>query len=208
MNDDRTLERAARSWLEAGPTEAPDHAVEAALRRIQTTHQERDVRVPWRVRSMSTPARLAVAAIAIAVVAVGGAFILRPGNSRGVGTPSTSGSPSTSATPSATSVGSIPARTIPPLPTATPRIAGTTALLENMDMQPNVTYSTLRFLPALTLQGAAGFTLGLEHPDSLGSSQARAPRPSIRRRRSRSSSRAASWRAAFPMQPCDRCRPT
>ena len=167
MNDDRTLERAARSWLDAGPTEAPDHAVEAALHRIQTTQQERDVRVPWRVRSMYTPARLAVAAIAIAVVAVGGAFILRPGNSPVVGTPSTSGRPSTSATPSLTSVGSFPARTIPPLPTATPRIAGTTALLENMAMQPNVTYSTLRFLPALTLQGAAGFTLGLEHPDSL-----------------------------------------
>jgi len=166
MNDDRTLERAARSWLEAGPTEAPDHAVETALLRIQTTHQERDIRVPWRVRPMSTTARLAAAAIAIAVVAVGGAFILKPGTSPGVGTPPTSAAPST-ATPSSTSVASIPARTIPPLPTATPRIAGTTALLENMAMQPNVTYSTLRFLPALTLQGVAGFFLGPEHPDSL-----------------------------------------
>jgi len=31
MTDDRSLERAARSWLESGPTEAPDHAVDAAL---------------------------------------------------------------------------------------------------------------------------------------------------------------------------------
>src|SRR6478736_2131468 len=85
MNDDRTLERAARSWLEAGPTQAPDHAVEAALLVIQTTHQERDLWVPWRVRKMSTPARLAVAAIAIAVVAVGGALILRPGSNSTVG---------------------------------------------------------------------------------------------------------------------------
>ena len=48
MTDDRSLERAARSWIEAGPTRAPDRAVEAALLRIQTTPQERDLRVPWR----------------------------------------------------------------------------------------------------------------------------------------------------------------
>ena len=48
MNDDRSLERAARSWLEAGPTQAPDRAVEAALLQIETTSQERDLRIPWR----------------------------------------------------------------------------------------------------------------------------------------------------------------
>ena len=36
MTDDRSLERAARSWIEAGPTRAPDRAVEAALLRIET----------------------------------------------------------------------------------------------------------------------------------------------------------------------------
>lgn len=97
MNDDRTLERAARSWLEAGPIEAPDHAVEAALLVIQTTRQERDVRVPWRVRSMSTTARLAVSAVAVAVVAVGGALILRPGSNSSVGTPPASPGPRPSA---------------------------------------------------------------------------------------------------------------
>ena len=48
MTDDRSLERAARSWIEAGPTQAPDRAVEAALLRIETTPQERDLRIPWR----------------------------------------------------------------------------------------------------------------------------------------------------------------
>ena len=43
MTDDRSLERAARSWLEVGPTQAPERAVEAALLRIQTTPQERDL---------------------------------------------------------------------------------------------------------------------------------------------------------------------
>ena len=40
MTDDRSLERAARSWLEPGPTQAPDRAVEAALLQIQTTTQD------------------------------------------------------------------------------------------------------------------------------------------------------------------------
>ena len=39
MTDDRSLERAARSWLEAGPTQAPDRAVEAALLPINTTRR-------------------------------------------------------------------------------------------------------------------------------------------------------------------------
>ena len=60
MNDDRSLERAARSWLEAGPTEAPDRAVEAALLQIETTSQERDLRIPWRLPRMTTPARVAL----------------------------------------------------------------------------------------------------------------------------------------------------
>ena len=73
MTDDRSLERAARSWLEAGPTQAPDRAVEAALLRIETTPQERDLRIPWRFPPMTTPARVAAAAV-IGVLLVGGAF--------------------------------------------------------------------------------------------------------------------------------------
>ena len=86
MTDDRSLERAARSWLEIGPTEAPERAVEAALLRIDTTPQERDWHVPWRLPKMTTPARVAAAAV-IGVLAVGGAlFVLSPGRS-GVGGP-------------------------------------------------------------------------------------------------------------------------
>ena len=75
MTDDRSLERAARSWLENGPTEAPDRAVEAALLRIQTTPQERDLRIPWRFPKMTTPARVATAAV-IGVLVVGGALFI------------------------------------------------------------------------------------------------------------------------------------
>ena len=50
---DRALERAARSWIEEGPTRAPDRPVDAALSRIQTTNQERDLRILWRLPTMN-----------------------------------------------------------------------------------------------------------------------------------------------------------
>jgi hypothetical protein len=122
MNDDRTLERAARSWLEAGPTEAPDHAVEAALLRIQTTHQERDVRVPWRARSMfGISSRLLVAAAVAIAVAVGGALLLKPGGNSSVGGPSPA--PSASNTTSAASSPTVrPSPSSPSAPTPTPTL--------------------------------------------------------------------------------------
>jgi hypothetical protein len=93
MTDDRSLERAARSWLESGPTEAPDHAVEAALLRIQTTNQERDWHVPWRTRPMTQTTRLLAGAAAIAVVLLGGVLLLRPGGNSQIGGPSPSTRP-------------------------------------------------------------------------------------------------------------------
>jgi Tol biopolymer transport system component len=71
MNDDRLLERVARSWLDEGPKRAPEQPVQSALDRIQTTSQVRDLRVSWRTHGMLT--RLAVGAT-IAIVAVGGAL--------------------------------------------------------------------------------------------------------------------------------------
>jgi Tol biopolymer transport system component len=101
MNDDRSLERAARSWLETGATQAPDRAVEAALLRIETTPQERDLRIPWRLPKMTTPARVAAAAV-IGVLAVGGAFFYfgGPGQSS-VGVPGPSQPANASASPTA-----------------------------------------------------------------------------------------------------------
>ncbi len=46
MNDNRQFERSARTWLEIGPTAAPDHVVENALLAIESTSQERDLRLP------------------------------------------------------------------------------------------------------------------------------------------------------------------
>jgi hypothetical protein len=113
MTDDRSLERAARSFIEAGPTQAPDRAVEDALLRIKTLPQERDLRIPWRLPKMTTPARVAAAA-AISVLAIGGAFyLISPSGRTNVGVPGPS--PSASAQPTASDAlvpGAAPATTL------------------------------------------------------------------------------------------------
>jgi len=102
MTDDRSLERAARSWIESGPTRAPDRAVEAALAQIQTTHQERDLR-PWRMPNMNLATKVAAAAI-VAVVAIGGSLYLFGGPAGFGGRPTstpTAAQTAPAATPSA-----------------------------------------------------------------------------------------------------------
>jgi hypothetical protein len=100
MTDDRSLERAARSFIEAGPTRAPERAVEAALHQIETTSQERGLRVPWRI-TMTTPARVAATAV-IGVLAIGGAwFLIGRAGQPNVGGPGAPASPSASPTSSA-----------------------------------------------------------------------------------------------------------
>jgi hypothetical protein len=85
MNDDRSLERAARSFIEPGPTRAPEAAVLRALDLIKTTRQERDLAIPRRVTIMSVPTRVAAAAV-VGLLAIGSAaFLLKPAPS-GVGT--------------------------------------------------------------------------------------------------------------------------
>ena len=88
MTDDRSLERAARSWVEAGPRRAPDHVVEAALLRIQTTPQERGLRalrLPWRRQTVNRFALFgATAAVAVAI-GVGGFLLMSRSGNPGVG---------------------------------------------------------------------------------------------------------------------------
>jgi hypothetical protein len=127
MTDDRTLERAARSWIEAGPTRAPEEAVEAALLRIQTTPQERDW-LPWRFPKMLTPTRVALAAV-IGVLVVGAAFLtfdrLRP---PAVGSPDATSSPSPTISPSPST----------PTPEAMPQILRGDWQAEVTEPLPNV----------------------------------------------------------------------
>jgi hypothetical protein len=105
MTDDRSLERAARSWLEQGPTEAPDRAVAAALLQIQTTRQERALPLLWRLPTMNATSRLLASLATVAVLAFGGLLVLRPGAAPGGGsnpTPSPSANPTVEPSPWAT----------------------------------------------------------------------------------------------------------
>jgi len=104
MSDERTFERTARAWLELGTDHAPDRAVQSVLLAIQTTPQERDLRIPWRFPTVNTPLRVGVAAVIGLLLLGAGTFFLR-GAGPGVGgspppaSPST-GAPSTSPRPS------------------------------------------------------------------------------------------------------------
>ncbi len=112
MTDDRSLERAARSWLETGPTQAPDRAVDAALLRIQTTPQERDLPIPLRLPKMISLVRVA-AAVLVGVLAVGGALLLARPDQPAIGGPTPS--PSLTATPSSSpTVPVVPSSTLVP----------------------------------------------------------------------------------------------
>jgi hypothetical protein len=109
MSDDRSIERSARAWLELGPTQAPDHAVEAALRTIDTTSQERDLRIPWRFPTMNPLARIAIL-VTVAVVALGaGLYLMKPANDSVGPQPS----PAASLSPSAPGATRSPAPTPP-----------------------------------------------------------------------------------------------
>jgi hypothetical protein len=104
MNPDRSFDRAARSWLEEGPTRAPERAIEHALEVIETTPQERDLRILRRFQTMPFTARLVAAAV-IGVLAVGAIYALwKPGTNVAVPgpttTPATSPSPARASAPS------------------------------------------------------------------------------------------------------------
>jgi len=118
---DRALERASRSWIEEGPTRAPDRPVEAALALVQTTKQERDLRVPWRLPNMNLILRLAAVATVVVIVTGVALFAVQPGGDVGGRPPSvaTSPSPSAKAIPTPSPTTGFP--TLPPnLPSPAP----------------------------------------------------------------------------------------
>ena len=110
MTEDLRFERSARDWLELGPVEAPAGVVQAALLEIDTTSQERDLRVPWRFQTMPTLARVLIAAAVVIGLVAGGTLFLQRSNQELVGAPSpsptlASPAPSPSPAPSTADVG-------------------------------------------------------------------------------------------------------
>ncbi len=118
MTTDRDLDRIARAWLADGPEELSDRVIDAAVDQIHLTRQRRTVGVPWRLPTMTTPTRVAAAAV-IGVLVVGGTlFILgRPGPSAVGGGPAPTLAPT--ATPTHVPVAATPSTTAIPVPALT-----------------------------------------------------------------------------------------
>jgi len=105
MTDEVRFDRFAREWLELGPVEAPSDVIQAAFVEINTTTQERDLRVPWRLPRMTPMLRAVATILVVAVIGGGALLVLRssPGGEAGAPpTASPSPSPSPSASPSPT----------------------------------------------------------------------------------------------------------
>ncbi len=107
-------------WLEADPDRAPEIVLETVTAAFPSIPQRHAWRVPWRFPRMTTPARVAAAAV-IGVLAVGGAIIvLRPTDSS-VGGPGPTPMPTSS-----------PSATASPIPTLSPTPSGPAALPEGL----------------------------------------------------------------------------
>lgn len=90
MNTTRDFDRLARAWLDEGPTELADVALDAALDQVHLTRQRRATRVPWRFHQMPALTRATgIAAVAlVTVVGAGAIYLNAPGGSGGKATPS------------------------------------------------------------------------------------------------------------------------
>ena len=102
MSTEPEVTSVVRSWLAEGADRMPDRVLDSVLDRLPTTPQRR----PWwparRFSTMSTPARLGIAAAAVAVVAIAGYAVLPRNASVGVPTPTANPSPRALVTPSPT----------------------------------------------------------------------------------------------------------
>lgn len=76
MTTDRDFDSIARAWLDLMPNEAPDRAVEAVLRAVETTSQQRSVRLLGQRRSLMHRLVLVAAAAMLGAALVGGALFL------------------------------------------------------------------------------------------------------------------------------------
>lgn len=99
MTHDETFERVARDWLELGPSDAPDRAIQAVLLQIESTSQDRDLWIPWRTTRMTRSLALAAALVVVAAgIGVGVGFLgLGQGRDAGVAPPSSTATAALSA---------------------------------------------------------------------------------------------------------------
>ena len=140
MTDDQRLSAIIDSWLMEGPKRMPDRVVDVVADRISHQSQRPAWRFPGRELHMPTYPRIAAAVAAIAIVAIGGVYLLGQPGTSGIGGPAATQSPS----PSAVST-----------PTASP------TLLSSFVFNPNV---TVQAPPGWTVDGDGLRSIGLKPP--------------------------------------------
>src|SRR4051812_41731363 len=102
MNGQRDPDAILAAWLEDGPTQLPESTRRAIAVNTRTNRQTwRPVRVPWRNLSMNPLARMAVAAIAIALAIGGAVYVFAPYRGGPAGGSPAESAPVVAATPAA-----------------------------------------------------------------------------------------------------------
>ena len=146
-------ERILDAFLASEADRLSDRVIDAALTDIARTPQRRALRAPWRFSTMNNYAKLAIAAVIVVVVAIGGLALLRPGGSSGTGSTS-------AATPSPTPA---PSAAPSPSPAASPSPISTTGWVPFTSPRYGYTVSYPATHPGLRSAGSA--------PTSVSSAQ-------------------------------------
>ena len=154
MNENE-FDRAARAWLEDGPTRMSDRAVLSALDEIHTTRQRLGPWQPWRTSPLSMFARVAVAAVLVAAVGLLAVNVVPQFR----GTPSVGASPAPIPTPTASpsQAPSASSRDGFDIPTLTvPFVSATNGFSEMNIARSGVTPATASWTPPQPLKNAHG----------------------------------------------------
>ena len=94
LQDPTTFDPRIADWLEDDPNTAPDQALDIVLAAFPSIRQRHASRLPWRTRPMNALARMAVAAVVIALAIGGAVYVLAPPNGGVGGPPAPTASPS------------------------------------------------------------------------------------------------------------------
>jgi hypothetical protein len=143
MNDERSFERTARAWLEPGANQAPDRAIQAVLLAIETTPQERDLRIPWRFPRMNKLVAVGLGTAAVVVALFVGSQLLGPPAPSGVG-----GAPPITPSPTAVAPTAEPSVPVPVPSSATDGYLPEGPFLVVDQGSPNAALSTTVSIPA------------------------------------------------------------
>jgi hypothetical protein len=96
MTTDRDFDRIAMAWLADGPEELPDRVIDATVDQIHLTRQRRAARPPWRLPTMTLPARVA-AFVAVGALILAGIAVVGSGGGLNGPRPSQTPAPSVAA---------------------------------------------------------------------------------------------------------------